>query len=676
MNRCSICKATGSVHTCALCHVSVHSQCYGPVTAWEDWTCDMCREMAHNLTCVVCPPDFRGLHKSPMRRCGPEQWVHLQCNFHLGVLFVPEVQLDTEDYRVPVKGVEDIDAAAMTIKCTLCCKRVRGLTVHCAEATCSESFHIQCALEKGYQIVDKHKLVCPQHYGATPVPRSAPLPAYMIRTPQTSHSEKRGTSSLQVRPTPRPKESRVEPEPSSPTVLQRAAPEVNCFNVIEEYYSELQYQWLDTSPGPQGRESSAVVESPWTLGLQRTLLTSKQGVALAGFRTEDHIRQLRLSAEEEMVLVEPSVPVREHLGSAVLLDSWRKLSSTEGEEIELLGKCLEVCAGQDEVTRESQFTLELLARSILPTVNFLKQTLRRIAETSAPRLKLTELKETQYQLHVATRWGFIFRNLKAGLKDKTQEAYQKHIHVIEQEEKSVEVNYCDCCVCYNMDEDEYILNPIVMCVGCRVYVHRDCYGIKDAGEEFVCQKCRELAAPRCWICSKGGGALKKDSDRFFHVFCALIDPRIDFKDRLYLNNLKVTARPNGSICSLCGKSEGLLTQCEYCKVPFHYFCAWHQGLLFLPSEAQDSNLRTVSAVRRLQVSVRCAQHCEGRDLAVQQCLRLQPYAYAADRDKVEEVGKSKRLKRKPEKEPEPKPAKLPKTLTTHTVACEERNSTR
>lgn len=659
--------------------MSVHIECYGPVEKWENWTCDMCKEMGQNLICALCPPDFRGLHKSPMRRCGPEKWVHLQCKGHLGVLFVPEVELDAEDFCIPIKGVDDIDAAAMTIKCTLCCKRVRGLTVHCAEATCSESFHIQCALEKGYHITDKHKLVCHQHFGATPAPRTAPLPAYMVRTPQISHSEKRGTSSLQVRPVPRLKESRPEPEPSSPMVLQHATPETNCFSVIEDYYSEMQYHWLETPSAPQGRESSPVLSSPWIHGLQRVLLTSKSEVAMAGFRTGSKISQLKANTEEDAVIVEPALPVlNEQFGSTVILDSWRKLGLQEGEEIELLGKCLEVCSGQDEITREFQFSIELLARSILPTANFLKQTLRRIAETAIPRLKLTDLKDSQYQLEVATRWGFIYRNLKSGLRDKTQETYQKRIHVIEQEEKSVEVNYCDCCVCYNMDDDEYILNPILVCVRCRMYVHRDCYGVRDAGVEFVCQKCREMGNVRCWICCNGGGALKKDNDKYFHLFCALIDPRIDFKDRLYLNSLKISPRSPSSNCSICGRNEGLLTHCEQCEIPFHYFCAWHQGLLFLPTEAQDSNVRTVSAVRRLQVGVRCGRHGrEGRDVALQQMLRLKPYTYAEDREIIERLGKTaKPIKRKPEKEPEPKPAKLPKTLTAHTVACEGHSSTR
>lgn len=596
--------------------------------------------------------------------------------FTLGVLFVPEVELAADDFHIPVKGVDDIDAAAMTIKCTICTKRVRGLTVHCAEATCSESFHIQCALEKGYHIVDKHKLVCHDHFGVTPAPRPAPLPAYMIRTPQ-AHSEKRSTSSLHVRPVPRPKESRVEPETYSPLVLQRTTPETNCFSVVEDYFSQMQYQWLETFPAPMGRDCKPVLYSPWTQGLQRVLLSSKLGTAIATFRPEEDNFNQSQATERDSVIVEPSIAVTGDIGPALLLDNWKKLGSQEGEEIELLGKCLEVCSGLDEVTRESQFVVELLSRSVLPTANVLKQTLRRIAETAVPRIRLNELKESQYQLDMATRWGFIYRNLKTGLKDKTQEAYKKHIHVLEQGEKSVEVNYCDCCICYNMDEDEYILNPILMCVGCRLYVHRDCYGVKEAAEEFVCQKCRDSGFPRCWLCGKGGSALKKDGDRFFHLFCALIDSRIDFKDRLYLNSLKTTPRPSG-ICCICSRSDGFLTQCELCEVAFHYFCAWHQGWLFLTSEAQDSNLRTVSAVRRIQVSVRCNRHsCDGRDSELQQNLRLKPYTYAIDRDKIEEivVKPVKRLKRRTEGE-ENKPTKLPRTLTAHTVACEEPSNCR
>lgn len=640
----------------------------------------MCKEMGLNLACVVCPPDFRGLHKSPMRRCGPEKWVHLQCKLHLGVLFVPEVELDSDDFHIPVKGVDDIDAAAMTIKCTLCGKRVRGLTVHCAEATCSESFHIQCAVERGYHIVDKHKLVCHEHFGNTPAPRAAPLPAYMIRTPQSLHSEKRSTSNLQVRPAPRPRENRVEPEHYSPLVLQRSTPETNCFSVVEDYFSEMQYQWLDTSPAPTGRETNPALYSPLTQGLQRVLLTSKLATALVSFRTqevtEEQSSQIK-PLERDNVLIEPFLAANGQIGPAVLLDCWKKLSPQEGEDIELLGKCLEACSGPDEVTKESQFALELLSRSVLPTANVLKQTLRRISETAVPRLRLNELKDSQYQLNVATRWGFIYRNFKNGLKDKTQEAYQKHIHVLEQGEKSVEVNYCDCCICYNMDEDEYILNPIEVCVGCRLYMHRDCYGVKDASGEFVCQKCRDMGSPRCCLCGKGGSAIKKDGDKFFHPFCALVDSRVDFKDRLYLNTLKMPLRSSG-ICMICARNDGLLTQCELCESSFHYFCAWHQGWLFLTSEAQDSNIRTVSAVRRIQVTVRCSRHnSDGRDPVLQQILRLKPYTYAIDRDKIEDLARPvKRLKRRAETETESKPNKLPKTITAHTVACEERSNAR
>ena len=248
------------------------------------------------------------------------------------------------------------------------------------------------------------------------------------------------------------------------------------------------------------------------------------------------------------------------------------------------------------------------------------------------------------------------------------------MHVIEQDEKSVEVNYCDCCVCYNMDEDEYILNPIVVCSACHLYVHRDCYGVKDHTEEFICHKCRDSGTPRCCLCGKGGGAMKKDVDRFFHLFCALIDTRVDFKDKLYLSGFKVTGRSSGN-CSLCGKGEGLLTQCEECETVFHYFCAWHNGLLFTPAEVQDTNLRTVSAVRRMQVGVRCLRHSsEARDISLQQLLRLKPYTYAIDKEKVEElIRPQKRLKRKGDSQmsSEPKPSKLPKTLASQSLYCEE-----
>uniref|UniRef100_A0A6N2MLW5 PHD-type domain-containing protein n=1 Tax=Salix viminalis TaxID=40686 RepID=A0A6N2MLW5_SALVM len=92
---------------------------------------------------------------------------------------------------------------------------------------------------------------------------------------------------------------------------------------------------------------------------------------------------------------------------------------------------------------------------------------------------------------------------------------------------------CDICRRF-----ETILNPILVCSGCKVAVHLDCYRcVKESTGPWHCELCEELLSSRCpgapanfWdrangaecgLCGGITGAFRKSTDgRWVHAFCA------------------------------------------------------------------------------------------------------------------------------------------------------------
>lgn len=83
-----------------------------------------------------------------------------------------------------------------------------------------------------------------------------------------------------------------------------------------------------------------------------------------------------------------------------------------------------------------------------------------------------------------------------------------------------------CAVCFEFENQD----DMIRCDGCRLLVHRNCYGLSPTLEltnEWKCRACRVgVKFPECLLCPRRGGALtmglKKDT--WVHVMCALWTP--------------------------------------------------------------------------------------------------------------------------------------------------------
>jgi hypothetical protein len=93
-----------------------------------------------------------------------------------------------------------------------------------------------------------------------------------------------------------------------------------------------------------------------------------------------------------------------------------------------------------------------------------------------------------------------------------------------------------CAVC----AEEDAAAELIVCTGCGVCVHRECYtvpGHKEKEEEvpFACQVCKAFAGsendakqrPSCTLCNRGGGALVASAEGgWVHGVCALFAPGV------------------------------------------------------------------------------------------------------------------------------------------------------
>ncbi|KAF7816909.1 Protein Jade-1 isoform A [Senna tora] len=156
---------------------------------------------------------------------------------------------------------------------------------------------------------------------------------------------------------------------------------------------------------------------------------------------------------------------------------------------------------------------------------------------------------------------------------------------------------CDIC-----RRSETILNPILVCSGCKVAVHLDCYrSVKEFTGPWHCELCEDLSsrisgAPainfwekpyfvaECGICGGTTGAYRKSSDgQWVHAFCA-----------------EETVLKGADTCCICHRKYGVCLKCSYghCQTAFHPTCARSAGFYM--------NVRTASG--KVQHRAYCEKH--------------------------------------------------------------------
>ncbi|KAK6090643.1 hypothetical protein P3W45_000366 [Vairimorpha bombi] len=143
-------------------------------------------------------------------------------------------------------------------------------------------------------------------------------------------------------------------------------------------------------------------------------------------------------------------------------------------------------------------------------------------------------------------------------------------------EKILPSEVCDVCVRKETEND-----PILVCQGCAISVHRDCYGSCYSKEElFLCQCCIFYYLDHtCIFCGFTGGAMKMTNDfKFGHILCVIFDKTLDFdnpisKEPIYTGNYKLSQ----GTCAICKSKDDKYTriECSYgiCMTSYHLGCS-------------------------------------------------------------------------------------------------------
>ncbi|KAJ6391591.1 hypothetical protein OIU77_025546 [Salix suchowensis] len=173
---------------------------------------------------------------------------------------------------------------------------------------------------------------------------------------------------------------------------------------------------------------------------------------------------------------------------------------------------------------------------------------------------------------------------------------------------------CDICRRF-----ETILNPILVCSGCKVAVHLDCYRcVKESTGPWHCESCEELLSPRCpgapanfWdrengaecgLCGGITGAFRKSTDgRWVHAFCAewVFEPTFRRGQVNPVEGMeKIVKEIN--ICCVCCHRHGVCIKCSagHCQATFHPTCARSAGFYM--------NVKTLNG--KMQHKAYCEKH--------------------------------------------------------------------
>ncbi|XWS25217.1 hypothetical protein CRYUN_Cryun27aG0050700 [Craigia yunnanensis] len=154
---------------------------------------------------------------------------------------------------------------------------------------------------------------------------------------------------------------------------------------------------------------------------------------------------------------------------------------------------------------------------------------------------------------------------------------------------------CDIC-----RRSETLLNPILVCSGCKVAVHLDCYrNVKETTGPWCCELCEELFSSRssgasslnfwekpycateCGLCGGTTGAFRKSVDgQWIHAFCAewVLESTFRRGQVNPVEGMEMASR-GVDICCICHHKHGACIKCSYghCQTTFHPSCARSAG---------------------------------------------------------------------------------------------------
>ncbi|KAG8378328.1 hypothetical protein BUALT_Bualt08G0126000 [Buddleja alternifolia] len=154
---------------------------------------------------------------------------------------------------------------------------------------------------------------------------------------------------------------------------------------------------------------------------------------------------------------------------------------------------------------------------------------------------------------------------------------------------------CDIC-----RRSETLLNPILVCLSCKVAVHLDCYrSVKSAAGPWHCELCEELLTSQgsgalatnslekpylvaeCVLCGGTAGAFRKSIDgQWIHALCAEWVLESTYR-RGQVGPIEGmdTVSKGVDACTVCRRKQGVCLKCSYghCQSTFHPTCARSAG---------------------------------------------------------------------------------------------------
>ena len=170
-----------------------------------------------------------------------------------------------------------------------------------------------------------------------------------------------------------------------------------------------------------------------------------------------------------------------------------------------------------------------------------------------------------------------------------------------------------CAVCQY--DDSYDDNLIIVCDGCDVAVHQDCYGVKKVPTgAWLCDPCShgqrrnpKPPAPECCLCHKKGGAFKTTEDgRWAHIMCAIWIPQTCVQNNETMCPIvgidRVPQETWQMRCDFC-RCEGACIRCGEagCARVFHPVCARSNGCVMDIGEGDRGEI---------EYRATCPQHSE------------------------------------------------------------------
>jgi len=164
-------------------------------------------------------------------------------------------------------------------------------------------------------------------------------------------------------------------------------------------------------------------------------------------------------------------------------------------------------------------------------------------------------------------------------------------------------------------------NPIIICEGCGVAVHRTCNSIKEVPSKWYCLGCRSehqgKQRPVCALCPRTDGLLAPTTDgRYAHLFCAQWIPETcineDEEEQRVDHINDVPKQRYNMKCSICKEVHGSCAQCSWgrCAASFHPICARYESDYRLELVERDDD--------SISFKHFCPKHSEPRAKQVEQ----------------------------------------------------------